>query len=110
MALSLKTATYGRENSSLTRKRAEHRWKCRRGVGFGLVWQRLAYSRANGPTPRLRVRLVLLGYNESVRKLSAIGTSRQGSHFDFRLRHRILRRIGCEIRSPEVVDGSGRQT
>ena len=56
--------------SRAEQSRAEHRWKCRRGVGFGLVWRRLAYSRVNGPTPRLRVRLVLLGYNEPIRKLS----------------------------------------
>ena len=90
-------------NTSLTRKRGERGWTCRRGVGFGLVWQRLVRWQGNGPSPRLRVRLVFSRPYVAVFKLSAIGTSRQGSHFDFSLRHTILRRIGCQIRSPEHV-------
>ena len=66
-------------NTSLTRKRGERGWTCRCGVGFGLVWQRLVRWQGNGPSPRLRVRLVFSRPYVAVFKLSAIGLARQGT-------------------------------
>ena len=44
---------------------------------FGLVWQRLVRWQDNGPSPRLRVRLVFSRPYIAVFKLSAIGLVRQ---------------------------------
>ena len=82
-------------NTSLTRKRGERGWTCRCGIGFGLAWQRLVRWHGNGPSPRLRVRLVFSRPYVAVFKLSAIGLARQGTCRNSNSQISYLSRVIC---------------